>query len=613
MSWAEELYNVYEYNCGNSDSEPVLLPVSHSTANAQIELTIDEKGNFRAARTVDKSEAETIIPVTEDSGARSSGICPMPFADKLVYIAGDYSRYSDGKRSDNSKFFAAYMEQLARWRDSEYSHKAAEALYAYLEKSEIMSDLIKSGVLTVDEESGKLADKVKIAGIDQGDAFVRVIVNYSDINAEGKTWRDKTLYESFTAFNSGMMGNRQLCYATGQVLPSTYKHPSKIRNSGDKAKLISSNDESGFTYRGRFWGKEEAISVSYDFSQKMHNALKWLIARQGMSFDTLTVVTWASQMQKIPDFGNSLYDDFDSDFWDNEDNIPQTDEQFNVLLKKCIFGYKDSIQTDTKVMLLGVDAATTGRLSIAMYTELMGSDYLDNIESWHKKSSWLRYNYKIGKHAVNSFSIYEIAENAFGTEQNGKIAKPKMFNDIVLRLIPCVTEGRRIPKDIISNLCAKASNPLAYEKDYNHRAVLETACGMLRLESEGEISMAYDKNDTDRSYLYGCLLAIADKTESDTYEKEERGKRVTNAKRYWNVFSSRPFQTWQVIEERLQPYLDKLGNYSTVYEKRVQEIMDKMDRAAFEDNSKLSPSYLLGYHHYMSYMYKSNAENKEEE
>ena len=125
--------------------------------------------------------------------------------------------------------------------------------------------------------------------------------------------------------------------------------------------------------------------------------------------------------------------------------------------------------------------------------------------------------------------------------------------------------------------------------------------------------MAYDKNDTDRSYLYGCLLAIADKTESDTYEKEERGKRVTNAKRYWNVFSSRPFQTWQVIEERLQPYLDKLGNYSTVYEKRVQEIMDKMDRAAFEDNSKLSPSYLLGYHHYMSYMYKSNAENKEEE
>lgn len=62
------------------------------------------------------------------------------------------------------------------------------------------------------------------------------------------------------------MGNQQLCYATGELLSATYKHPSKIRNSGDKAKLISSNDESGFTYRGRFSGKEKALSVSYEFS-----------------------------------------------------------------------------------------------------------------------------------------------------------------------------------------------------------------------------------------------------------------------------------------------------------------------------------------------------------
>ena len=123
--------------------------------------------------------------------------------------------------------------------------------------------------------------------------------------------------------------------------------------------------------------------------------------------------------------------------------------------------------------------------------------------------------------------------------------------------------------------------------------------------------MAYDKNETDRSYLYGCLLAIADKTESDTFEKGET--RITNAKRYWNVFSSRPYQTWKIIEERLQPYLDKLGNYRTVYEKRVQEIMDKMDLKTFEDNSKLEPAYLLGYHHYTSYMYTKNAENNEEE
>jgi len=605
MGWTDELYKIYENNCG----EPDLLPVSHSTANAQIEITIDEEGNFKGARTVDKSEAETVIPVTEDSGARSSGICPMPFADKLVYIAGDYSTFTDGKRSDNSEYYSKYMEQLGKWCNSEFSHKAVNALYSYLEKRTLMHDLVKSGVLIIDENSGKLAEKVKIAGIDQEDSFVRIVVNYSDIMHEAKTWKDITLHNSFVNFNGSIMSNNELCYATGEILPTTYKHPSKIRNSGDKAKLISSNDESGFTYRGRFSGKEEAISVSYDFSQKVHNALKWLISKKGMNFDNLTIVVWASQMQELPDIRKNFYDDFDEEF-PEADNAPSTGEQYNEVLKKCIFGYENKFNANTKVMLLGLDAATTGRLSVSMYTELVGSEYLKNIEIWHKNSAWLRYNVKFGKSVINSFSIYDIAECAFGTEQNGKLERPKMFNDVVLRLIPCITEGRKIPEDILNNLYIKASNPLAYDKDYNHRRILETACGMIRFNSKGAISMAYDKNETDRSYLYGCLLAIADKAESDTFEKGE--SRPTNAKRYWNAFSSRPYQTWQIIEEHLQPYLDKLGNYRTSYEKRIQEIMDKMDLKEFEDNSKLKPSYLLGYHHYLSYMYAKTTENNEE-
>ena len=39
MGWTNELYRVYELVC--SDPKNGLLPVSHSTANAQIEVTID--------------------------------------------------------------------------------------------------------------------------------------------------------------------------------------------------------------------------------------------------------------------------------------------------------------------------------------------------------------------------------------------------------------------------------------------------------------------------------------------------------------------------------------------------------------------------------------------
>ena len=82
MSWTNELYAIYDLalNIEEAGDGKAILPVSHSTQNAQIELTISESGDFVDAQKIDKAEAVTIIPVTESSGARSSGICPMPFA-----------------------------------------------------------------------------------------------------------------------------------------------------------------------------------------------------------------------------------------------------------------------------------------------------------------------------------------------------------------------------------------------------------------------------------------------------------------------------------------------------------------------------------------------------
>lgn len=617
MSWANELYKIYEYNCGRefAPGEPLMLPISHSTANAQIEITIDEDGVFMHAAAVDKSDAETIIPVTEDSGARSSGICPMPFADKLVYIAGDYSSYTAGKRADNAGFFTAYMKQLTAWKESAYSHAAVRAVHAYLERCGLMKDLIGGGILQTDPESGKLLDKAKITGIAQEDAFVRFIVRYRDTAAESRTWKDVTLYESFAQFNSSVMGNEQLCYAKGSVEAVTYKHPSKVRHSGDKAKLISSNDESGFTYRGRFRDKEEAISVSYDFSQKAHNALKWLIAKQGIRFDSMTLIVWASALQALPPVEKDLAEWYDP--FEQEEQIPDTMPAYRELLKKMIFGYKDALQPNTKVMLMGLDAATTGRLSVSVYAELEDAQFFRNLEQWHSTTAWMRWSKQHKANCFNSFSIYEIIRSAYGTEQNGLLdCSKELMCDTTLRLLPCITEGRKIPRDLVQSLCRRASNPLAYDKSYNHRIVLETACAMVRKEyldyGKGELTMAFDPNETDRSYLFGCLLAIADKAESDTYDKDDRDKRITNARRYWSAFASRPSQTWMVIEERLRPYLDKLdGGSRTFYEIQMGEITGKMRPADFADNSRLSPLYLLGYHHYNAKLYTKNT-NKED-
>ena len=53
----------------------------------------------------------------------------------------------------------------------------------------------------------------------------------------------------------------------------------------------------------------------------------------------------------------------------------------------------------------------------------------------------------------------------------------------------------------------------------------------------------------------------------------------------------------------------------TKYTRLINEVMAKMSPEDFADNSKLSPMYLIGYHHYNAMLWNNNktADNKEEE
>ena len=100
MSWLLHLYETYEANLKyvgkiekkRDDREYTLLPVSHTTQNAHIEVIIDEDGDFLDAKVLDRES--TLIPCTEESASRAgSKIAPYPLHDKLSYVAGDFVKY----------------------------------------------------------------------------------------------------------------------------------------------------------------------------------------------------------------------------------------------------------------------------------------------------------------------------------------------------------------------------------------------------------------------------------------------------------------------------------------------------------------------------------------
>ncbi len=600
MSWMKSLYDTYE-NASKIDyikDNNELLKIAHSRQNAQIEVTVNKVGNFVGAQFVPKDEANTVIPVTESSASRGSGSAPHALCDKLKYIAGDYEKYTG---INNAKFHDDYMNALSEWVSSSYTSPKINAVYEYLNKGRIVQDLIEASILSA--EDSKLTEKwlktdIKLSPGKQEDAFVRFRV--SGIDEITALWQDAALQDSYINYYLQRQSDKKYCYIIGKELPSSSNHPSRIRNSGDFAKLISSNDTYGFTYRGRFNRAEEAFTISYEASQKSHNALKWLIAKQGQRVGDKVFVLWGVKNEKTPPLIISTFG-FTNKAEKDLDTKLETANRFN----SAITGYKNQLNSKSKLILLGLDTATPGRLSVIFYREFMGqqgNELIDNIKSWHENCTW-RHSFRGEENKRFYFegapSPVDIARIAYGTEQNGEIkcSNEKILANAVERILPCISDGDKIPRDIVNAVVNKSFNPQNYSVIENWYRVLATACSLYRkhlfdYNNREVIDMRIKDDYNDISYNCGRLLAVADAIERWASNDKER---ATNAVRYFTRFSKRPCETWSLINGRLSIYKQQLGPKGNKLYNLLGEISSKMDPEEFAKAKNLDGRMSLGF------------------
>lgn len=646
MSYVNELIDLYNKNQDKigvieyrGDIPYVLLPPFHTTVTAQITVTIDQNGNFMRAELVAQDDKMTIIPVTEKSGSRTAGKEPHPLCDNLRYLAGDYKDYY----KDDGVCNELYMSQIEKWEKSTYSHEKVKAIYLYLKKATLIKDLVEQKIIKLNDNN-QIDDKENMEGIVQTKAFVRFIIRSTGENLHreilDECWKDRTLQDCYIKYVRSQEREKGMCYLTGNMESISYLHSKKIRNEGDGAKLISANDSQNFTYRGRFANREEAVAVGSETSQIVHNTLKWIIRKQGAFFDTMTIVTWESDQLSMPKWNmdtESIITEYENeqeendwDSWDDDwseeeevsDGNPITAEKFY----KALNGYGKKVDNTSNMILLAFDAATPGRLAMIENVTLDTARYLKNIEKWHNDCNWIHEKWKDGKRIQfwGMVGVRDIADILFGIENKGKLSivdgnGKKLYAEVAKRLLPCIWYGSNIPYDYVNLAVVKASNPLTYKERKNWERVLTLACSMVKKNEKDrnkeEWNVALDKSAKDRSYLYGRLLAVADRIEYMTYDAKDNG-RITNAKRYMSTFSQRPYETWKVIEENIQPYLAKLDVVKRkYYENLLSEICNLFDIDKFKENKKLDGLYLLGFHsqEYDLRFKKENSEEKKEE
>ncbi len=611
----QKLYETYE-NCSDiagletHEGKVVLLPIAHTLLRAHITVALDAQGNLLDA-VVQEDVMGTVAPCTEASESRSgTNPPPHPLFDKLQYLAGDYDAYTDEKGQGAGRFYGAYLRQLGEWCSSKNSHPKVEAVFRYVQKGSLIEDLVSRRVLHTDDH-GVLLDKwledrrtappiFQIKNCTPRDAIVRFTVDIPG-DPEDRLWMDTSLRESAIAYVLSQQSKTALCYVSGKTVPLLEKHPKKIVNTRANAKLVSANDSSGFTYRGRFIVPGQALSLGYETSVKTHNALRWLVDTRGLRCDTQVIIAWGTRNEAVPHpisdsdelFGESV-SLTSSDLWLDADVRSQ--RAYAKQLTAALLGLRHNLDAHSDVVVMALDSATDGRLSITYYRELKSNEYLERVAKWHSTCIWL-HDYKRDSSNrrytfVGAPSSRDIAIAAYGVNASDKLKK-----STIERLLPCIFDGATVPSDLVNSAVRRASNPVAIES-WEWNKALSIACALYRKQHESEgYTLALDENRTDRSYLFGRLLAVADHIEAWAL-KDSGEHRETNAMRYMNAFSQRPLKTWMLITRNLRPYQARLKGRASTLNDLITQITDKFEHGDFEpqNDRSLNGLYLLGFH-----------------
>ncbi len=551
------LIGVYRDEC-----EP-LAPIGHTLTSANIEITLNQDGIFLTARRVEKNEPKILIPVTEKSGGRSSAGAkshPHPLCDQLKYVVAEENYY---------------IPQLETWSQSSFSHPFLVPILNYIKTNTLVSDMERN--IGTPKEDDMLC--WRIVGFD---------------GEEPACWKNRNLFRAFTEYYCDQISARDtaLCMISGDTVPLALQHPKGIIPINGNAKLISANDSSGFTYRGRFVEDWQASTVGYIASQKAHSALRWLAASQGVrEFSGNRIfLCWSPQGIRLPKPVRR--------FRAADAEPLRQPSDYQQALQSTLMSYRKDKQlkgTETAV-LAAFDAATTGRLALTYYNEVSLDLFLSRMADWDAHCCW--YN---GPYGIQAPNLLQIVEGAFGIQRGNFLeVDDKIQRQHLQRLLDCKVSGGVFPSDILHSLTQRASMPQAYEEKL-WRKILFTACSAMQKyrydTKRGGNEMTWELDRRDRSFQFGRLLAVMERGETDYYAKTQE-TRQTNAIKFMSEFRQRPWFVFERLNRQLhQAYLNRIAPWqANRYERLVGEIVAILGEFPEEElNKPLEDTYLMGY------------------
>ncbi len=363
--------------------------------------------------------------------------------------------------------------------------------------------------------------------------------------------------------------------------------------------------------------------VSFDASVRAHNALTWLILRQGLQKYGMTWVVWNTNgaVMKVPIDENNGFDQEEEDEEDVDSGpVVDTFENYARAVNDAARGYGNRLKDYNPdrincAVILGLEAATDGRMSVTYYQECSGNEYVGRLEEWYKDCCWWRYSWKkktkeIATPTPENIAIAVMGIDAVNTAKRDKKCEKshtKLMRILQSRILASIEDKQPLPPDIVRSAFNRACAPLAFvsgkDRQWSRSAwenSVDTACALIycfekrRKGKDFELfSPELQVNERNPDYLYGRLLAVADFIEEKAMEKGR--DYPTNAIRLMQQFVRCPFETWPRIHEKLIPSFKRLGSDGKVYQKILSEIEQLFSGEDRYERRELSLAFLQGF------------------
>ncbi|MGT2832611.1 type I-C CRISPR-associated protein Cas8c/Csd1 [Streptococcus halotolerans] len=609
----------------NASKGTILLPIYHTSLKSNgkniISVVLDNEGKFIKADYIGKEET-IIFPVTSNSVARSGkNPASHPLVDKLSYYVSEI----------NQDQYDAYHNQLENWRAACRDEQVKDYLsliQRFILQPEFLSQICQSLYGQSYTREGLKVTSVgtdnKEKTVDLSTCFLEFKIDHFIGNRTVSVTNYQALHQAFIAYVESHHDDKIICNISGRKETLATKHRGLIGNA--KLISVSNNNE---TYKGRFRERDDVFTVGTQTSEKIHLMAKYLLENDQTHVwlgGTQQMINWFSddiandsQLDVTKSVESDVFnwDNMLPDVYETETPVFSIDKTNREINQSFIHGKKTFSDASTYYAAI-LNKTNDGRIALKYFRHLQVSELLQHLERWQHNYSW--ESRKQGNNfVIKTPSLNDMILAAYGTDRERylELDNDSFRSDQYQQLVTALLDGHSVPIHLVKKLESNLKHRQRYPRHWYQ--IQQVALAILHKQNGEEFTPMLDHKYSNRSYLFGRLLAIYELIETQRYALEGNQDRITNAERYWTAYTGQPAKMMTLLENKVKPYeevlkLNRPGLWKKLDKERA-EVIELLTPAfsAKEFTDALDYKFIFGYYAEKKYYYTSKANMGSEE